>query len=59
MRFARLMATVVCGLAQQRVDIHLVSGRASDRLKEAERRWQTARHSSWRDASTAEEIAVV
>jgi hypothetical protein len=58
MRLALLMATVACGLAQQRIDIHPVTGGASDRLKEAERRWRIAQHSSWRDASTSEEVAV-
>lgn len=47
------------GWAQPQVDIHPVSGQASDRLKEAERRWRTARQLSWRDAGTPEELAVV
>jgi hypothetical protein len=59
MRFALLMMMVACACAQPQVDIHPVTGRASERQKEAERQWRTAQQSSWRDANTPEELAVV
>ena len=59
MRFAFLMLMVAGGWSQPRVDIHAVPGRASDRLKEAERLWRKAQQSSWRNASAPEELAVV
>lgn len=58
MRFAALSVLVACCWAQPRIDIHPVSGQASARLKETERRLQTAIRSNWRDARTPEELSV-
>lgn len=59
MRQVLFVLIVTCALAQADVDIRRVSGRASDRLKEAERRWRTAQQRSWRDPISPEELAVV
>ena len=59
MRIAVLLLTAACAGAQPTIDIHLVSGRASERLKSAERRWQKAGQLHWREAKAAEEIAVL
>ena len=47
------------GWAQPTVEIHHVTGRASDRLTQAERCWRTAQHVAWRDIKTPEEQDVV
>jgi hypothetical protein len=46
-------------LAQLPVDIHRIAGRASDRLKEAERRVRIARQASLRAPKAPEELAVI
>lgn len=58
MRIAVISIMVACSWAQPRIDIHPISGQASSRLKETERRLQTAERSSWRDARTQEELNV-
>jgi hypothetical protein len=50
---------VACAWAQPKIEIHSVTGTASERLKEAERRVRIAQRASWRVASSKEEIAVV
>jgi hypothetical protein len=59
MRFAIILVIVACSWGQPRIDIHPISGKASDRLKETERRLRTAQQSSLRDARAEEELAVV
>lgn len=59
LRLAFIFALATCSWAQIKVDIHPVSGQASDRLEETERHWGTAQHLSWRAAKSEEELAVV
>jgi hypothetical protein len=58
-RFLLLSMCAACAWAQLKVEIHPVTGRASDRLKEAERVLQIAQRSALREASAPEELAVV
>jgi hypothetical protein len=48
-----------CAWAQLKFDVHPVTGRASDRLKETQRVLRVAQQSAWRDARAPEEVAVV
>lgn len=59
MRSALILVIATCGWAQPRVEIHQVSGRASERLQEVVRRWRVAQQRSWRDAKAPEEQSVV
>src|ERR1700730_2270192 len=59
MRLALMSMFAACAWAQLKFDIHPVTGRASDRLKETQRVLRVARQSAWRDASAPEERAVV
>jgi hypothetical protein len=59
MRLILFMSMVAGGWAQPTVEIHHVTGRASNRLTEAERYLRTARHASWRGIETPEEEDVV
>jgi len=56
-RLAASLAMATSCWAQLPVDIHHVAGRASDRLKETERRLYVAQHSVLREAKAPEEIA--
>jgi hypothetical protein len=49
----------IAAWAQPAVDIHHVTGRASDRLTTAQRWWRTAQQAAWRDVKTPEERDVV
>jgi hypothetical protein len=59
MRLALLSMFAACGWAQLTFEIHPVTGRASDRLKEAERILRVAQRSPLRDAAAPEELAVL
>lgn len=59
MRLILFMCMVAGGWAQPTVEIHHVTGRASNRLTYAERCWRTAQQAAWGDVETPEEQDVV
>src|ERR1700722_16867476 len=59
MRLALMLLVSVCTWAQLKVDIHPVVGRASDRLKEAQRTLRVAQQLPLRGAEAPEELAVL
>jgi hypothetical protein len=59
MRLALLSMFAACAWAQLRIDIHPVTGRASDQLKETERILRIAQRSPFRVAGAPEELAIV
>jgi len=59
MRIMFMSLFVACAWAQLKIDIHPVTGRASDRLKETERILRIAQRSPQRDANAPEELAMV
>jgi hypothetical protein len=59
MRVLPFMCIAASAWVQPTVEIQHVTGRASDRLTEAERYWRTAQKATWRDIKTPEERDVV
>jgi hypothetical protein len=59
MRLALMSMFAACAWAQLKFDIHPVTGRAPDRLKETQRVLRVTRQAAWRDANAPEERAVV
>jgi hypothetical protein len=59
MRLVLLALIAACSWGQVRIEITPVTGRASDRLKEAQRRLQRVQQLVWREIRAPEERAVV